>query len=101
MQITFSYGWRVRFDALTLIPLPQGEGIGPQFLAQGGGRLENPLRVREGWVTGLAAAIVLLCGIHFVQIAAGFPRRVTGGQRLVNIARCHAVNDVRGLHFVA
>ena len=178
MQITFSYGWGVRSDALTpalshrerekgggplLVPRREGEGRwstpgspregegrwstpgssagrekgGGPLLAppQGGRRAVNTpgssqggrravvhswLPRREGekggehsWLpqgggegaqrkeTTLFASVPFLSGIHLVQIASRFRRRMAGGQGGVDISWRHGVNDIRCLHLIA
>ncbi len=50
---------------------------------------------------GLFAAIAFLRSVNFIQIPARFGRRMAGGERLVDVAWRHAVNDVRRLDFIA
>lgn len=71
------------------------------WVGDGGGLMPSPQR-GEGRVSGrfLATTVVLLRRIHLIQIATGFRRRVAGGEGRVDIPRRHAVDDVRGLHFV-
>ena len=49
----------------------------------------------------LLSAVALLRGIHFHQIAARLGGRMLGGQRLVHVARLHAVDDAHRARSVA
>ena len=43
----------------------------------------------------------LLRGVYLVEITARFGGRVTAGDGLINVARRHVIDDIRGLNLIA
>ncbi len=76
-------------------PAGREKGGGHSWLPQGGG---VGAQRKE---TTLFASVPFLSGIHLVQIASRFRRRMAGGQGGVDISWRHGVNDIRCLHLIA
>ena len=90
-------------------PAGREKGGGPLLAPPQGGRraVTTPGSPREGEKgvqrkeTTLFASVPFLSGIHLVQIASRFRRRMAGGQGGVDIPWRHGVNDIRCLHLIA